>query len=182
MTKPTIILDCDGILADLSTVWFRWHNEDCTVCTKPLLLENVLAWDTSQFTECGRDVYKYLNMPGMWLSLLPIPGSQAGVYELQKFANVVVVTTITAGKEVRDVRAKWLRYYFPTVRDIVITDTKSVVRADFIFDDGLHNLFEHNAHGLLMDCPYNRWSHAFPRVAHWDEALAYMQRYFIRSS
>lgn len=180
MKKPTIILDCDGILADLYPSWLGMHNRECQICTKPITADEILSWDTHRYVECQHDIYLYLRRPEMWASIQPIEGSQAGVAELLGFANLVVATTITSGRAVRDARVAWLRRHFPMLKNIVITDRKACIRGDLLFDDAIHNLLAVlPTPGLLMDYAHNRWSNVFMRVTSWPTGVAYMREMFL---
>jgi len=157
---PVVCFDCDGVLADLATIWFETHNRSCIVCTEPLVMDRVVRWNTHEFTACGTGVYRYLNDAELWKRIKPVPGAQETIRCLSwmKILRPVVVTTISQGPVVRAERIAWIRKYFPWIDPgaIVITKDKDCVRGDMLIDDALHNLYNFSGRRVVLDYPYNR--------------------------
>jgi 5'-nucleotidase len=180
-TPGVLLVDCDGILADLAGIWYARHNRTCTVCTEPLTTEKVLTWNVHKFTACGKAIYSYLDDPSIWRDVRPIKGARSAMRRLARFVQPVVVTTVTAGKACRAERIKWIRRYFPSIKDynIVITANKASVKGDLLFDDAPHNLSVFPGSKLVLDYPYNQSFQDAIRVRDWVEAEARIREYFL---
>jgi len=179
MTKPIVLFDCDGVLADLATTWFDYHNRDCTVCLYPLTLAMVTEWDTSKFVACGTNIYSYLRNVDLWHEIRPMPGSLHALNHLSKSIRPVVVTSVTQGRAHQAARIDWIRSYFPMIDpgDIVITNKKACVGGDLLIDDALHNLDGFPGDQLVFDHPYNRSDRSIPRVASWEGVEWWIHRW-----
>lgn len=177
--RAIFLVDCDGPLADLPSIWYERHNRTCTVCSKPLTIDMVHDWYLHQFVECGKDVYKYLDDPTIWRDVRPHRNAQRILRRMTSYVRPVVVTTVTSGLQARLYRIQWIRKHFPYINplDIVITDKKSCVNGDILLDDAPHNLADHTAHRLVLDYPWNRNFSDALRVFNWEDVEACVREY-----
>jgi 5'(3')-deoxyribonucleotidase len=179
-TKPILLLDCDGVLADLHTIWYEQHNAECRICTEPLTYNKVVTWDVHKYCACGTDIYRYLAHPELWLRPRPIPLARAAVKRLTAITRPVVVTSIASslGPQVRAARVHWVRKHFPMIaaHDIVIADKKDSVFGDILVEDRTATLNSHRAEGICIAHPWNQ-DYQGTRVADWKEAYERITQY-----
>lgn len=169
MTRPVLLFDLDGICADLMTKWLSVYNRDWNDDLRP---DEILSWDWDRYVkpECGTRIYHYLNRPGFFLDLKPLPGCQESLGRLADICELVVVTA--SPKEASGDKLRWVQRNLPMVPkgNVVITYRKDLVRGDFMFDDAPRNLRNHPAERIMLDYPYNRDFHDCHRVHSWREA------------
>lgn len=169
LSKPILLFDLDGICCDLMKKWLLHYNRDYG---DNLTEQDIVAWEWHTFVkpECGKKIYHYLNRPGFFADLEPIPGCIESLARLQEVVELVVVTA--SPKEAAGDKMRWVQRHLPFVPkgNIVVTYRKDLVRGDFMFDDAPKNLRNHPAIRVMLDYPYNRDFHDCHRVHSWTEA------------
>lgn len=169
MAKPVLLFDLDGICCNLMKKWLATYNQDWH---DQLTEADITSWEWAHFVKpaCGKKIYHYLNRPGFFADLEPIPGCIESLHRLAGACELVVVTA--SPKEAAGDKMRWVQKHLPMVPkgNIVITYRKELVRGDFMFDDAPKNLIHHPATRIMMDYPYNRDFHDCYRVHSWQEA------------
>lgn len=90
----------------------------------------------------------------------------------------VIICTNTHYTTLREKMEKVLFHHFDFLswNDVVIAYHKQLLDADFLVDDGVHNLIGGKYKGILMDAPHNRKfnerEHGIIRVKTWREIYA----------
>lgn len=173
MPEPVIGVDVDDVVADLLTPWFELYN-----------LANVArGWEPDTTTPdqlTGWHFSTQVKYPETFMAMLrevkyetvrPIPGALAAVEGLRKLGRVIFVTSCPGLYSAKP-KFDWLYVhgflgpngqedYFP-VKD------KKMVRMDYLFDDGDHNIkacAEVGITSVLVRRPHNRnfeWVHNVP--------------------
>lgn len=165
----TIAVDQDTVLADLTSKWLRAYNDEYN---DNLTAEQITDWDMSKFCKCGLDIYKIVDRPHFYADLPLVEGSQVGVRTLIELGYNVCIASASPYSAYQD-KEKWLNAYFPEVSkdNIVFTRNKSLVAADFLIDDGIHNLEVFSGVPILFDAPWNKSETRFIRVSGWSEIM-----------
>lgn len=143
-----ILLDLDGIIADLPSAWYAAYNDEYG---DDLSVEKVAGWDPTPFTK-RKDpaaLFGILAQPGFYRMLQPLPGAVEGVARLYDLGHELVVV----GAVPRNApgaygdKAWWVAKHLPMVHrdNVVFTASKHVVKGDLLFDDGPHNLLDYHA-------------------------------------
>lgn len=173
----TILLDCDGVLADFVSPALEIVHR----LGGPKLLHDQLdAYDIGSVldSEEARDeLWHTVSEPGFCASLKPYPGALPVVQELREIGTVVCVTSPMATSPTwAHERAEWLHDYFGFDRGQVIsTSGKHYVAGDVFADDAAQHLARwrdrwSDRRALLVDRPWNRaerWSgQRVPTLAH----------------
>ncbi|KIN27533.1 hypothetical protein B4072_2107 [Bacillus subtilis] len=93
------------------------------------------------------------------------------VKELMKKYEVYVVTTATNHPESLKAKLEWLTEHFSFIphSNVVLCGNKSIIKADIMIDDGIHNLESFEGMKILFDAPHNRNDNRFIRVMNWEE-------------
>lgn len=185
--RPTVLLDCDGILSDYCKACFKFIEEqDGEVHT----YEQVTHWDL--FNVLGKGHLKPLMkaraaLPG-WCSGFPVcEGAQDAVKRIQVEygAEVVVVTSPMNTPYWADERRIWLEQHFGIPkRRVISTEGKEYVDGDVLIDDSDENCrlwsTRRGKTALLWDAPYNRdvdlLNTNVVRVKGWNDVFAFLNR------
>lgn len=169
MHRPVLLFDLDGICCDLMTKWLATYNREYDDQLTPA---QITSWEWHHFVkpECGKRIYHYLNRPGFFADLKPLPGCVESVGRLGEICELVVVTA--SPKEAAGDKMGWVQRHLPMVPrgNLCVTYRKDLVRGDFMFDDAPRNLRNHPATRIMLDYPYNRDFHDCHRVHSWHEA------------
>lgn len=137
MTRPLILLDCDGVLADFVTPSLRvihelggpkLHHDDVPDYNLGLLLPEGEPRDT---------FWARVSEPGWCTELQPYVGAKQLVRELREIGDVVCVTSpMEDGRQWAWERTRWLVEHFGFDRDDVANMSgKHWVHADYFADD-----------------------------------------------
>lgn len=156
--KGIVAVDVDEVVANLLGEWLRRYNVDYN---DKLTVDECKEWDMDRVVkpECGKKIYDYLHDKRLYDYVLPIPGARDGVYRLLAAGyRVVYVSACAAGTE----RAKmdWLvRWDFLTEatrrKDFIAAYDKSLVLADYLFDDKPANVLTFKGKACLIRRPHN---------------------------
>lgn len=176
--KPTVLLDCDGILSGfVDGVLEAWNKIRGTSYS----LKDCTQWDfVEQLGFDWSSTDKIVAQPGFCANLKVLDGSQEAVYRLKKSCDVFVVTSpFDASPYWMPERSAWLRELFNIEKSHVIhCYMKRLIRGDFLIDDNPENVTEWaeawpNGTAILWDAPYNK--NAINAGAHraycWDYVL-----------
>lgn len=167
--KRVVAVDQDQVLADLLTPLLSRYNALYKDSLKP---EDIKSWDIDKYTKCGNAVYDLFDDYELFRWLPVIEHSQEVMKELNKKYDVYVVTSATSIKESLVAKVEWINEHFPFIPDsnIVLCGDKSIIHADIMIDDGIHNLRKFKGERkLLFDAPHNRNNDEFERVNNWLE-------------
>lgn len=155
-----ILVDVDGVVADLHTEWLRRYNLDYDT---DLGKEDISSWSMHKLVvpECGTKIYDYLKLPEIYDLVQPIEGALDGIKSIRKMGHRVVY--LSAGFYPAKVR--WLNYNgflsgrtsnWASAEDVIIAFDKSLIKGDVLIDDRLKNVDEFHGPAILFDQPWNQ--------------------------
>lgn len=181
MTKPILLLDMDGPIADFDQAF--WD------------LCKAYDWelDIESLDDPGRKRFLTDNMPNetqrkiarrhvegtRWFRDLPTtPGAKEGVAELHEYFDIWVCTKpLEANTNCRDDKAHWLRWTFPELEDkLIIAPDKSRVSGAVLLDDAPKWVWMGRADWVpvIFRSGFNQAGSLWGRVRHhwsWGEPL-----------
>lgn len=170
-----ILVDVDGVVADLHKAWLGRYNADYNDTLTP---QQITRWAIHEFTkpECGRKIYEYLLDPTLYDDVPVMEGAQEGVQKIRSLGHkVVFVSSGFFPAKVEWLAKNGLAIDFPykdgrwdTLADVVLTGDKSLVVGDILIDDYPRNLNGRKA-TLLYDSPWNQEEDKFRRVYNWGD-------------
>jgi 5'-nucleotidase len=132
-----LIMDIDGVLADLSTEWHRLYQRDYHDNWD---VENA-KWDVHLYVkpECGMKIYDYLKDPCLYDNVKPIEGAIDAVNFLKNYFRIIYATTSPI--ETFGVKYYWLKRYdlISRLEDYIEIKDKSLLYADYLVDDKYEN-------------------------------------------
>lgn len=181
MSKPVILVDCDGVMADFHGAFLR---EFTRIHGRVVLKEECTRW---QFNECictleEEDVVwdYFARTPGLIEGLSEVDAdlTDALAY-LRNWARVVCVTSPKAGNKLwAGERIAWLNARGFSDKDISNTSDKTLIRGDVLLDDGGHNLDAYSYFGgcLLFNQPWNQGVHHH-RTFNWAHAVGMLETF-----
>lgn len=156
---PILLIDIDDTVEDLNGAWIYWLDTVYNLSVKP---KDILDWDITKFfpTLLKEQIYEPLYRECFWKTVKPI--AQAPFYTKLLMQEGYRVYFCTASDFYPMVyKWKWVfERYFPFVdqKQIIVASDKSLVRADFRIDDGIHNLkgIDDGCTKILFSAPYNK--------------------------
>ena len=137
-----ILVDVDGVVADLHTEWLRLYNMEYD---DDLTVDKITSWDMQSFVkpECGSKIFGYLHDLSLYNLVNPIDGAVSSVRWLRRHGYDV--RFVTSG--VFPAKVQWLGEqglllgeYYMSSPDVIIAHDKSVINADIMIDDNYKNL------------------------------------------
>lgn len=164
-----ILVDVDGVVADLQGEWFARLHLDTGITIKP---HEMAAWDYHLLwpADIQERYWRILDEADLYEFVRPLRGS--GPEQVERLRSRGRVTFVTACSSPQMVAGKtdWLvRHGYTTssrfADDVVITRRKDVVRGDVLIDDYYGNLYGFRGDKILIDAPYNRGPWPWVRAA-----------------
>ena len=165
--KKVIAIDMDDTIADLLFDWVGIVNKEEN---EQVLLSDIKCWNIDKYFKCNKKVFSYLKYD-LFRNLSVIKGSQDVIKKLVDRYEVYIVTTATSHTHSLSAKVEWLKEHFDFIptSNIVLCGNKSIIKADIMVDDGIHNLEVFEGRKLLFDAPHNRTCKKFERVVSWKE-------------
>lgn len=168
MLKHRVLLDVDGVLADLLTPCLAVASE---IVGRELMPADMSEWHFESLLPDKSDVntlWKRIGAPGVCRSLLPYPDAVEGVRALAEVAHVYAVTLpLSANPQWTSEREAWLLEHFGIPQNMVVhTAAKYLVKGAMLVDDKPEHVQEwarEHERGIpvLWEHPYTA-RHAFP--------------------
>ena len=170
MKNNIVLVDVDDVVANLVEHWLSIYND---IAKDTVVVNDITDWDIAKFVkpDWKGGIYDILRRPNLYDGVEPVDGALDGVKRLINAGYRIVYVTApvieTAGS-----KYFWLRTNgFPITQDnYVEAKDKSLIRGDFMIDDGVHNI-ETTCAGdtLLFSKPWNRDYTGSVRVKNWKE-------------
>lgn len=171
----TLLIDMDSVIVDLMTEWHNRYNRDYG---DDLSVDRLQCWETEKYVkpECGIKIYDYLDEPGLFRHLKPLPHALEVLERLSRDYDILIVTSSRTGAYTE--KELWVEEHLPFIgrHNLIFSHRKDMICGDVLFDDAPHNLEAFRATGRLavaMDYPYNRTVDV-PRVTSWPEFEAWL--------
>lgn len=157
--RPIIACDVDDVVADLLTEWLLRYSTEWNHDLTPAMLK---SWQITDHVlpEAKKHIFSYLEDPGLYDDILPFPGALETINELREIGRVIFVTSCE-GPINRDHKYRWLQrhgFLAPGHKqgaDYITAKDKWLIGADFLIDDGAHNIEAWPRKGLLVSRPHN---------------------------
>lgn len=156
----------DDVLADFLPAWVKAINEHDDPALK---CENIKSWNILDYVNTNNDVFRHLTYDFF---------KGLSVKNLSDFYEVYIVTTATAHPESLKAKLEWLQEHFPFILydHVVLCGKKKIIKADYMIDDGIHNLESFEGVGIVFDTPHNEDDNRFLRVRNWEEIGQRLER------
>ncbi|MCF6410831.1 5' nucleotidase, NT5C type [Pseudalkalibacillus salsuginis] len=174
----TLLIDMDSVICDLMSEWHRRYNKDYG---DNLSAEDLECWQSENYVkqECGTKIYDYLDEPGLFIRLKPLPHAIDVLERLSEKHDILIVTSSRTYAYTE--KEKWIEKNLPFIgaKNLIFTHRKDMVCGDVLFDDAPHNLIAFEESGrkaVAMDYRYNR-NVDVDRVQDWLEFEQWVKNY-----
>ena len=197
MSRPVVMIDCDGVLVDTGTHWHKWLHDRFGL-NDPEVDKWVDSWgvmqkkpyDLTKLYQFPKGVtgFEYWNNQSLYDGLSPTEGSISALEEIKSQLNMdIVVVSKVVGNHFES-KQKWIRNHFPMVDAIFLTEAtssekaKTFTRCDAVVEDSLMQLVEFANQDVLKlhwQTPYVQegvagMSDIFP-VYNWSEVVDWLE-------
>jgi len=155
VTRPRVLLDVDGVLADFLTPCIQIINEMTGWDKKKA---DIKSWHVFKSLGVPEDVetrvYAEMQRPGWCLSLDPLPGAVEGVARLRQTSEVYFVTSPMKSPNWTHERTLWLIEHFGADwKSVIHCSAKHVCAGDVFVDDRVEHLVrwkKSHPHGVAI--------------------------------
>lgn len=165
--KKRILVDMDGVLADVYARLFEMHEKETGV---KLTVEDIAGKLEEEAFPSQR---KWVSEPGFFRTLPVMEGSREVMEKLNTNYDIVVVSLATELPNSLTDKIMWLRDNFPFIswKQIVFCGDKSLIRADILIDDHPKNLDKFTGKTFMFTQPLNLLvnNEKHTRVSSWSE-------------
>jgi 5'(3')-deoxyribonucleotidase len=146
-----ILVDMDGVLADVYSRFFQLHEEE----TGQILLPSDVAGIKEADAFPGQ--LKWVNSPGFFRTV-PVMSDSTGILKkLNEKYEVIVVSMATEFPLCLTDKQLWLMENYPFIswRQMVFCGNKSLLNGDIMIDDHLKNLDNFGGETIMYTQPHN---------------------------
>jgi 5'(3')-deoxyribonucleotidase len=180
--RKLIYCDVDSTLALLDEKWLRLYNEEYN---DNLTHNDLKSWSIHQFVkpECGLNMYKYLDLPGLYDDIKVVPGALEGVETLRRLGFHIKFLTSGFNTE----KFRWLQNngFLPMdkregEKDFIISSEKGLFQGFCLIDDAIHNVQAFTGYSVLLDNPWNQGFEFKYRAMGWEDVPYYVGLLFER--
>lgn len=172
----TILIDIDGVVADLHRAWLDLYNAEYH---DSLTHTDIVKWEMHEIVkpECGMKIYDFLHHPDIYRKTPPISGAVDGVRKLKNAGHIIVFVTAGLSSE----KERWMEFLgFGSKKDIISADAtkKHMIEGDVMIEDYQPTLsawYRIGRQGILINRPWNQHTPWSPRVAGWPEIVKMLE-------
>jgi 5'(3')-deoxyribonucleotidase len=149
--KKCILVDMDGVLADVYTTFFKLHEQETG---QRLNLKDIAGFLEE---EAFKNQRKWVSSPGFFRDLPVMPGSREALMKLNELYKIIVVSLATEFPYCMTDKQLWMHENFPFIswKQLVFCGDKSIVKADIMIDDHFKNLDHFDGRTILYTQPHN---------------------------
>lgn len=153
----TILIDIDDTIQNFCETWVECLNDEYKTSVK---YEEISDWDMCRFfpTLTKEEVYAPTYNPEFWDYVKPKPGAVEYVKKLIDEGYNVYLCTATYYQSVRPKFERIIQKHFPYINwnQVIVANQKQMIKADFLIDDGIHNLEDGDYIKILVSAPHNQ--------------------------
>lgn len=166
--KPVLLIDQDDVLVEyIKAVTERFNSKYHTSFST----EDCVSWDLISIF--GENIVNVMHEPQLFRELEPVTDAIETFKRLYD-SNLFEMYIVTAAKPCAvEPKFEWFKEYMPFLpeRNIIISSAKDMIKGDYLFDDGMHNIEAFaNAGGvpIIFNRPHNYGTDSkYKRVDGW---------------
>lgn len=168
--KPRLILDMDGVIADLLPDYLYVYN---TIFEDDLEPENIRDWRVKKHvkdvnvSEYVENIFKLKNF---YFNLKPVKDSIFAIKTLSEICEIVIVTDpfviddVHVRNDIMLQKMLWIDKFlgeYININNVIFTDQKYLIQGDVIVDDNISHLLKSKEHNpnmktILFPTPINK--------------------------
>ena len=166
-TKLTVLVDMDGVLADVYSNFMEWHQRETGKTLDIDSMAGILEEDAFPLFK------KHVNSSGFFYSAPAIKDCIRVLEYLNNKYEVVIVSSATEFPNSLKDKYEWLQKYCPFIswHQIIFCGNKKYVKGDIMIDDHIKNLKNFDGKRILFSQPHNLFitDQTITRVKTWVE-------------
>ena len=155
--KKKILVDMDDTIEDLLPAWVSYLNEKYNTDVDYREIEK---WDICSYFPSidDEDIYAALEDVNLWENVKPKDGAVEYLKRLIDDGYDVYLCTNSYYKTIKTKFDCVIRRYFPFIKwdKVIITSNKTMIDADCLVDDGVHNLIGGKYEKILFTAGHNK--------------------------
>lgn len=164
-----VLVDMDGVLADVYAQFIRLEKEESGLVLMPGLLSGKTE------AEAFPHYKKHVNSAGFFRMAPLIPGSVEGLKYLNDKYSVLIVSSATEYPDSLKEKLEWLNEFYPFIswQQMIFCGEKDSIQGDIMIDDHPKNLNNFKGQRIIFTQPHNinlpdtTWH----RVTTWQEIV-----------
>jgi 5'-nucleotidase len=184
MKKLTILVDLDGICTDMVGALIDTYNTEVAEAGEEVDIANLTDDSMATWTPMGKDLWQFVNRPGWFEHLAPLPGAIEALQRLHDAGHEVIICTSPGrNPQASTEKQRWFQKHlsFLPWGNIIITRMKHRCHGDVFIDDSpgkLEKIREEWPSTVLMAIawPYNANAPLDVRADGWQDTEAAWRR------
>lgn len=168
-----IAIDMDEVMVDVLNKQIHTFN---TRYKMKLTRENLTGTNLFKlYPDMHGEIYNFINEPDFFSDLPMVEGSRDAIMELHEHYEIIIATAAMEVPNSFEAKYEWLKTHFEFLNDqhFVFCGNKSVINADYLIDDNIHQLQNFKNTGILFTAPHNINIDHDLRVDNWQEVRDY---------
>lgn len=135
-------------------------------------------WVESFTTSKGRKISETIFLNLIFLDLPIFEGAAEVVEWLNTHFDLFIVTAAQEFPHSLIDKYHWLQKHLPFIswKQFVFCGDKSIIRADYMIDDHVHNLKTFDGLGLLFSASHNINENGYIRLNNWNEVKLFFEK------
>jgi 5'(3')-deoxyribonucleotidase len=171
--KKKIALDMDEVIVNIYHRFISMYEEQYQKIPDPKEYEGKKFYDVK-----GAEHFrKYLYEPGFFRDLPIFDGAAEVIAWLNSYFELFIVTVAQEFPHSLIDKYHWLQQYLPFLswKQFVFCGDKSIIGADYMIDDHVHNLNVFKGVGLLFSASHNINEKGYIRLNNWSEVKLFFE-------
>lgn len=169
MKKAQILVDMDGVLADVYTQFIGLEQSASGIRHTPTELNGILEDAIPSFKQHVRN-------PGFFRTAPLMPDSVEGLGYLNQKYRVLIVSSATEYPNSLTEKQQWLNEHFPFINweQMIFCGRKDSIKGDIMIDDHPKNLNTFDGKRIIFTQPHNIYikENTYRRVSGWKEIMS----------
>ncbi len=179
MNRIRVAVDMDEVIADTYGAMLNWLIDHHGAQWSAEALSGHQLFDVIDADVAGA-LRTAMHDGAFFADLKVIDGSQEALSTLAARCDLFVTSAAMEFPSSLGPKFLWLRRHFPFIDplNIVFCGDKSVIATDCLIDDNARHFARFGGQGILFSSPHNVQVTGYPRIDHWNEALAILSDTF----
>ncbi|MEY3322172.1 MAG: hypothetical protein RLZZ417_1755 [Bacteroidota bacterium] len=171
--KKKIALDMDEVIVNIYNRFITLYEEQYQITPNPEDYAGRKFYDLKG----AKNYREFLFEPGFFADLPIFEGAAEVVTWLNTHFDLFIVTAAQEFPNSLIDKYFWLQKYLPFIswKQYVFCGDKSIINADYMIDDHIHNLETFKGVGLLFTAPHNIHENGYIRLNNWKEVKSFFE-------
>jgi 5'-nucleotidase len=146
-----ILVDMDGVLADVYSRFFDLHEKESG---KRIVIQNIIGLKEE---DAFPNLLNWVNTPGFFRVMPVMADSQRILKRLNSKYEIIVISMATEFPISLTDKQLWLEEHYPYIswKQVVFCGRKEIIKGDLMIDDHFKNLDHFTGDTLLFTQPHN---------------------------